>query len=55
MLALKANGTVHAAGRNEWGQLGNGTFTDSARPVTAHVSGVTAIGSGLDHSLAIGP
>lgn len=55
-LALKSDGTVSAAGSNQLGQLGNGTFTDSSNPVgIINVSGVSAIGAGLNHSLAIAP
>jgi alpha-tubulin suppressor-like RCC1 family protein len=55
-LALKSDGTVWAAGSNHWGQLGTGTFKDSSNPVhIINLSGVGAIGAGLDHSLATGP
>jgi alpha-tubulin suppressor-like RCC1 family protein len=55
-LALESDGTVWAAGSNQLGQLGNGTFNDSSNPVgTINVSGASGIGAGLDHSLAISP
>jgi alpha-tubulin suppressor-like RCC1 family protein len=55
-LALRSDGTVWSAGSNQWGQLGTGTFNDSSNPVKViKVSGVTAIGAGLDHSLVVGP
>jgi alpha-tubulin suppressor-like RCC1 family protein len=55
-LALKSDGTVWAAGSNGFGQLGNGTFTDSSNPVKAsNLGGIVRIAAGLDHSLAIGP
>lgn len=55
-LALRSDGTVWGAGSNEWGQLGNGTFTNSSTPVrTSGLTGITAIGAGLDHSLAVSP
>lgn len=40
-LALEADGSVQAWGRNASGQLGNGTATDSTVPVT--VSGLTGV------------
>jgi alpha-tubulin suppressor-like RCC1 family protein len=53
-LALLKNGTVMAWGRNQTGQLGDGSFELSSVPVA--VSGVTeavAIAAGADHSLAL--
>ena len=56
-LALESNGAVWAWGRNNFGQLGNGTFSNSATPV--HVTGgplpanVLAIAAGSNHSMAL--
>ncbi|THF87841.1 hypothetical protein E7T09_00975 [Deinococcus sp. KSM4-11] len=56
-LAILADGTVRAWGYNGYGQLGNGTTTQSTTPVT--VSGITTsnpaveIAAGYSHSLAI--
>src|SRR5438874_2911485 len=53
-LALIEGGTVMAWGRNSSGQLGNGTTTGSALPVSVGgLSEVTAIAAGTDHSLAL--
>jgi len=53
-LALKSDGTVMAWGRNNYGQLGDGTFTPRATPVqVANLSGVVAIAGGRVHSLAL--
>jgi len=54
-LALTSTGTVYAWGRNQHGQLGDGTTTTRGRPVrTALPAGVrvVSIAAGLDHSLA---
>ena len=54
-MALLANGTVQAWGRNDFGQLGNGTTTDSNTPVTVTSLGgtATAIAAGWGHSVAM--
>src|SRR5208282_4262780 len=47
-------GTVWAWGYNGYGELGNGTATESETPVQASgLSGVTAIAAGSAHSLAV--
>jgi hypothetical protein len=53
-LGLRSDGTVWAWGYNGYGQLGNGTTTNT--PVPAQVSGlsgVVAIAAGANHSLAL--
>ena len=52
-LWLTSNGEAWAAGSNYFGQLGNGTFNDSSSPVKVGLSGLSAIGCGHDHSLAV--
>ncbi|MHC4954434.1 MAG: RCC1 domain-containing protein [Planctomycetota bacterium] len=53
-LALLPKGIVRAWGWNKWCQLGNGTETDSASPVTVSgLSNVTAIAAGSDISIAL--
>jgi len=58
-LALADDGTVYAWGRNDFGQLGDGTTTDSASPVAVDMTGaldgktVIAIGGGHTHSLVL--
>ena len=53
-LALRAGGTVRAWGRNEYGQLGDGTKTDRITPVAVSgLSGVQALAAGRCHSLAL--
>jgi alpha-tubulin suppressor-like RCC1 family protein len=60
-LALTEDGTVWAWGLNQYGQLGDGTNTDSSTPVqvkdstdpTGYLSGVTALAAGSSHSLAL--
>ncbi|MGI8826743.1 MAG: RCC1 domain-containing protein [Chloroflexota bacterium] len=55
-LALKSDGVVWGAGANYAGQLGNGTFKDSSNPVrVVTLTGVTGIGAGWSHSLAVVP
>jgi alpha-tubulin suppressor-like RCC1 family protein len=53
-LALLSNGTVMAWGDNSYGELGNGTTTNSDIPVpVSGLSGVTAVTAGGDDSLAL--
>ena len=52
-LWLRSDGTVWAAGANNFGQLGDGTFKDSAALVQAKVTGITKIATGHSHGLAV--
>ena len=53
-LALLSTGKVMAWGYNGYGQLGNGTNTNSDVPVLVHhLKGATAIAAGGEHSLAL--
>ena len=60
-LALSADGTVYAWGRNEYGQLGNGVIaTNSPIPVAVKTTGtsmdgktITQVAAGATHSLAL--
>ncbi|HBL49073.1 MAG TPA: RCC1 repeat-containing protein, partial [Firmicutes bacterium] len=52
--AVKNNGTVWACGRNEFGQLGDGTTTDRHTPVQVNgLSNVKAITGGNTHTVAL--
>lgn len=58
-LGLTSEGTVFAWGRNDYGQLGNGSTTNSNTPVqvkdiggTGFLTGVTLIAAGGSHSIA---
>ena len=54
-LALTADGSVVAWGRNNEGQLGDGTFDPRYSPTPVlHVKGAVAISAGGNHSLALG-
>ena len=53
-LALMPDGTVRTWGRNNFGQIGDGTSTNRSSPVTVPgISGVVAIASGHNHCLAL--
>ncbi len=53
-LAVNADGTVRAWGRNHLGQLGDGSTTTRSRPVTVSgLMGVVAVSAGGAHSLAL--
>ena len=52
--AMWAQGTVSAWGFNLYGQLGNGTATNSTAPVqVTGLTGVMAVAGGGYHSLAV--
>ncbi|TVM03962.1 MAG: RCC1 repeat-containing protein [Candidatus Brocadia sp. WS118] len=53
-MALKSDGTVWTWGRNDFGQLGDGTTNNSTVPVQVNkLTGVTAISAGGFHCLAL--
>jgi hypothetical protein len=53
-LAVKVNGTAWAWGRNDFGQLGDGTETDRKGPVPVNgVSSGTKIAGGRNYSVAL--
>ena len=53
-VALKSEGTVWTWGRNDYGQLGDGTNTDRNIPVQAsELSGVIAVAAGELHTVAL--
>ncbi len=55
VLALKSDGTVWAWGRNDFGQLGDGTTTNRASAVQVlDLTGVVAIAAGNNSGMAIG-
>jgi alpha-tubulin suppressor-like RCC1 family protein/uncharacterized protein YjdB len=53
-VALKSDGTLMAWGLNNYGQLGNGSTTNSSNPVAVlGISDAVAVSAGLDHNIAI--
>ena len=52
-MALLSDGTVKTWGHNMFGQLGNGTETDSNIPVDTGLVRIASIGAGSNHSLAV--
>ena len=53
-LAVKIDGTVWAWGKNDRGQLGDGTTTDRTTPVqVVNLAGVVAVAAGDWHNLAL--
>lgn len=51
-MARRSDGAVFAWGNNDFGELGDSTYTTSAWPVQAGISGVTDIDAGAYHSMA---
>jgi alpha-tubulin suppressor-like RCC1 family protein len=53
-LYRKSDGTVWAWGKNDKGQLGDGTTTPSSNPLqVSGLSGITAVAAGNEHSLVL--
>ncbi len=53
-VALKGDGAVWSWGHNDYGQLGDGTNTDSNVPImVAGINGVKAVSAGYSHCLAL--
>jgi alpha-tubulin suppressor-like RCC1 family protein len=53
--AVTSDGHVSAWGQNNYGQLANGTTSDSSTPVTATgIANVSGVAAGGDQTLAIG-
>ncbi len=51
---LAPTGTAEAWGSNSQGQLGNGSTANSSTPVSVSgLTGITALGAGAEHSLAV--
>ena len=54
-VVLKSNGMVWTWGKNEKGELGEGTTTRRLSPVQVNgLTGVSAVAAGLNHTLALG-
>jgi alpha-tubulin suppressor-like RCC1 family protein len=53
-LAIKSDGTLWAWGRNDYGQIGDGTTTDKHAPVQIGIDNKwVAVSGGQDHSVAL--
>jgi hypothetical protein len=53
-LALRADGTLWSWGRNDHGQLGDGSFDDRMAPVqAANLDSITSVAAGGLHSVAL--
>ncbi|MGE4282346.1 MAG: RCC1 domain-containing protein, alpha-tubulin suppressor [Clostridia bacterium] len=53
-LAIRSDNTVWASGKNDFGQLGNGTATQSKQPVKVQgLSSIVSISAGESHSIAL--
>lgn len=52
-LAIKPDGTLWGWGRNQYGQLGDGTAINRFTPVQAAISDVTQVSTGTTHTLAV--
>ncbi len=56
-IALRDDGTVWAWGNNDYGQLGDGTLTDSSRPVSVssafNLKNVISVAGGGSHTIAL--
>jgi alpha-tubulin suppressor-like RCC1 family protein len=48
---LKSDETVWAAGENDYGQLGDGTQTNSSNPVQVDITNVVSISTGINHTV----
>ena len=52
-LILKTDGSLYSFGKNNNGQLGDGTYTDRHSPILIIASGVEQIAAGESHSLVL--
>jgi alpha-tubulin suppressor-like RCC1 family protein len=52
-VVLCENGTVYTWGRNDAGQLGNGTIVNSSTPVAVPISGVTDVAAGKNFCVVL--
>ncbi len=53
-MALKSDGSLYTWGRNNYGQLGDGTSVDKLSPIQVGTDHIwTSVSSGYDHAIAI--